>query len=132
MTSNQENFGVDLRSVLIDIATPDPLQSPPGPNDWDNIGPEDYGPEHDFEVSDEGSIFIFTPISNAAFQWCYKHLPEDCPRWGVGFAIEHRFIDAIVEGAKRDNLMSEWDYEQAMNEMNEQRLQRETHSGCML
>ena len=132
----------DLNKTMLDIArntghleiidVRDPLQTPPGPNDWDNIAPEDFGPEHDFEVTNHGTIFIFDPISVAATQWCYKHLPADGPRWGKGFVIEHRYIEAIVNGARRDNLMSLEDYENAMEESHNQSLQRETHSGCML
>ena len=111
-----------LRSISYGLVEPHRVQFPhclPGPNNWDNIQPEDFGPEHDFELFDHGSIWIFFPISEAALQWCYKHLPEDCPRWGAkGFAIEHRYIEDIVAGARRDNLMSERDYEDAQEEAN--------------
>jgi len=129
----------DLNNTLASIGeTMNPLKLIPalpnaGPNDWDNIGPADFGPEHDFELQDEGTIWIFDPISNAAKQWCYAKLPEDAPRWGKGYVVEHRYIEDIVNGAKRDKLMSRVDYEQAQNENHNLQLQREdTHSGCML
>lgn len=121
----------DLRKVMIDIATtasafgvnePHQIKFPhelPGPNNWDEVGPDDFGPEHDFEILDHGSIIIFTPISNAALQWCYKHLPESAPRHGrVGYVVEPRYIDDIVAGARRDGLMSEEDFIWAMEEAN--------------
>jgi hypothetical protein len=120
----------ELNRVLRDIAsTPsfgavdsNDLRFPrckPGPNNWDNIEGSDFGPEHDFELNDQGTIWLFTPISNAALQWCYKHLPEDAPRWGhCSYVVEHRYIEDIVAGAKRDGLMSEADYEWAMEEAN--------------
>ena len=112
---------ISLHETLIDIGHSQlgniPTAVAAGPNDWDNIEPSDFGPEHDFEVDNQGNIFIFTAVSEAAKQWCYKHLPEDCQRWGVlGFVIEHRYIADIVTGARRDGLMALEDYEQAMNE----------------
>ncbi len=120
MTDRQHEFG-GLTEILTDIArVPTILRTPAGPNSWDEITSADFGPNEDFTVRDEGSIFIFNAVSNAALQWCYKHLPEDCPRWGArGFAIEHRYIGDIVEGARRDNLMSRADYVEAMEEQNE-------------
>ena len=129
----------DLNNTLASIGeTMNPLKLIPalptaGPNNWDEIGPEDFGPEHDFELNDQGTIWIFDPISTAALQWCYAHLPEDCPRWGKGYVVEHRYIEDIVNGAKRDNLMSRVDYEQAQNENeNLQRQGEDTHGGLML
>jgi len=95
-----------------------PLRFPrcrPGPNNWDNITPEEFGPEHDIELNDQGTIWLFTPISKAALQWCYAHLPDDAPRWGqCSYVVEHRFISDIVEGARRDGLLTKDDYEKAM------------------
>lgn len=118
----------------------DYLKVPPGPNKWSEITETDFGPEHDFEVDNHGTIFIFTPVSEAGKQWCYNHLPEDCPRWGIlGFVVEHRYIADIVAGARRDGLMALEDYERSINEeqLQDQAKQaaddeRETHGGCML
>jgi len=110
----------DLNYALVDITRS--LKFPrcrPGPNNWDDIQPEDFGPEHDFELNDQGNVWLFTPISNAAVQWLRKKLPEDAPRWGAcSYVIEHRYISDIVERARADNLMSEQDYTDAMEEQN--------------
>ena len=90
-----------------------------GPNNWDDIASTDFGPEHDFTVDDEGTIVIITQVSEAAKQWLYAHLPEDCPRWGAGFAIEHRYAKEIIEGMQNAGLMSLEDYDEAMNELNQ-------------
>ena len=91
----------------------------PGPNNWDNITPEDFGPEHDFELNDQGAVWLFTPISNAAVQWLRKKLPEDAPRWGAeSYVIEHKFISDIVERAREDGLMTKDDYDEAQEEAN--------------
>jgi hypothetical protein len=52
----------------------------------------------DFQISDHGSIWILTPISEAGIMWCDEYMPADCQRWNVGFAIEHRFIEHVVTG----------------------------------
>ena len=103
------------------------LDNTVGPNNWDSITADDFGPRHDFEVDDHGSIFILTPVSEAALQWCYAHLPEDAPRWGsVSYAIEPRYIEDIVRGCQRDGLLSEDDYVEAMQEVELQNAQAQS------
>jgi hypothetical protein len=58
----------------------------------------------DFEVSDHGTIFIFTPLTPAGREWVAEFLPEDAQRWAGGFCVEHRFIAEIISGAQRDGL----------------------------
>ena len=88
-----------------------------GPHRWNEITLSDFGPEHDFELEDHLTTVIFDPISDAALQWCYAHLPEDCPRFGTrGFIIESEHIKGVVGGACRDGLMSVLDYVTAMEE----------------
>jgi len=120
-----------LYRALRDIALTQgvlPLLPTAGPSAWDFVkdDPKAFGPEHDFEVIVEGSVVIFDPVSKAALQWCYAHLPEDCMRWGkVGYVVEPRYIDDIIKGAKRDGLMSRQDYVEAMEENHNLSLQRE-------
>lgn len=66
---------------------------------------ESWTKSYDFEVEDEGTIFILTPTSDAGLNWCWEHLPEDAQRWGkFGYVIEHRYIQDIVAGMERDDL----------------------------
>lgn len=121
---NNENTINDALASAIrvhaDLLIAKHLDNTIGPNNWDDIGPEDFGPEHDFDIEDHGSIVIVDCYSNAALQWCYKHLPQDCPRWGAtGFAIEARYVGAIIEGMRRDALMTRQDFEEVMNEQRE-------------
>jgi len=105
---------------------PMPTAQTSGPNDWDNIAASDFGPEADYEIYDHGDTVVFWPVSNAALQWANKHLPEDLDRWGSkGFVIEATNIDAVIAGAQRDNLMSETEFGEAMNENNATMLQGE-------
>jgi hypothetical protein len=106
MRNNQENTGVNLHDALLDIArTADPLATLPGPNDWDNIGPEDFGPVdfNIFEISGDRSVFY--PESEAGLQWAYFSLPEDLDRHGAkGFIVETKWIDLIARSARNAGL----------------------------
>jgi hypothetical protein len=61
-------------------------------------------PAFDFLVRDEGSIFVFTPCTDAAHAWVEEHITEDAPRWGRGIVVEHRYISGVVNMARRDGL----------------------------
>jgi hypothetical protein len=83
-----------LTEILTDIAK-SPTKFLGDPKVWD------------FDVQNEGSIFILWPTNEKGLNWCYEHLPEDAPRWGLnGYVIEHRYIADIVAGAERDGLVS--------------------------
>ena len=58
----------------------------------------------DFEVSNHGTIFIFTPLTPAAREWVAEFLPQDAQQWAGGVVIEHRYISDVVAGARRDGL----------------------------
>jgi hypothetical protein len=59
----------------------------------------------DFEVSNHGTIYIFTPLTPAARDWVAEFLPDDAQRWAGGIVIEHRYIWDVVIGARRDGLV---------------------------
>jgi hypothetical protein len=58
----------------------------------------------DFDVMDEGTIFILTPLTDAAQEWVDANLPSERIEFFGGIVIEHRCIDAILEGAHNDGL----------------------------
>lgn len=98
----------------------------PGPNNWDLVksDPSNFGPEYDFIVEGHGNRTVIDPVSEAALQWCYRFLPEDAPRWGKrGYVIESDRVHLVIEGMRRENLMSVEDYENAMNAEENQREQ---------
>ena len=114
-----EDFASPLWQQLLDIAHNDLHEAaldrhklPTGPNDWANITDADFGREYDFEILDQVDRFIIWPDSNAALQWCYCHLPEDCPRWGAkGFVINASMNSyrgaQILQAMQRARLVSE-------------------------
>ena len=108
----------DLQHGIYSFAPTTPkFEAIQGPHRWHEMKGGDFGPEHDFELEDHGTLVIFDPISEAALQWCYAHLPEDCPRFSTSaFLIEQEHIKGVVGGARRDRLMSRQDYIDAMEE----------------
>ena len=129
----------DLITTLHDIAAtgfndpaPKPMDLPkPGPNRWADMTDKDFGDYYDYELIPlpDDRIVIY-PVCVAALEWCYRHLPEDCPRWGVnnevkkgpsaGFIIEARYIDRITDHMRRDFLFSDDDAAREENERQRQ------------
>jgi len=58
--------------------------------------------KHDFEVINEGSIFLLRPVTEAARVWCDDCMPEDAPTFGKAYVIEHRYIRDFVESLVED------------------------------
>ena len=56
----------------------------------------------DLEVSNHGTMFIFTPLTSAARDWVAEFLPEDAQHWAGGTVIKHRYISDVIAGARRD------------------------------
>ena len=107
----------DLTDTLKDIATPigrdvlDILKGPPGPNRWDEITEADYGRLFDYRILRRGGTTVIDPCSEAALQWLYRFLPENCPRWGsLGHVVDSRYINEVLEAMAQDKLLSEDDY----------------------
>ena len=122
LTETIEDIGFGLRADWDEkYVAPITLNRAPGPNNWAECGPCDFGPQEDYFVENHGHFSVFYPVSNAALQWSYAKLPEDCPRYGLGFKVETKALPAILKSAERDRLMSEQEYADAMNEMEQQR-----------
>lgn len=102
-----------LHKALLSIAS----SQRPGPNEWDDITKDDFSFSFDYIIERHVDITVLDPTSRAALQWMYRHLPEDCPRWGkLGFCIENEHVGQILEHMAADGLMSESQYVEAMNE----------------
>ena len=64
----------------------------------ENYDPPGNKPEFDIIMRDEGSLVIFFPNTVNGSDWLDENLPDDCPMVGKGFAVEPRYVPAIVEG----------------------------------
>jgi hypothetical protein len=63
--------------------------------------------QKDFEVRNEGSIWLLRPVSQAGRDWAGEHIPADALRFGGAIAVEHRFIGDILDGIAGDGLSVE-------------------------
>ena len=96
-----------------------PLRQPPGPNNWHQVQNDDSarGRYYDYELLDQGDETVIVPACEAALQWLYRFLPEDCPRWGAcGFKVETKWLKLIQRQMHADNLIAEEEYAAEMND----------------
>jgi hypothetical protein len=50
----------------------------------------------DFTIRDEGSVFMFTPLTGICRQWIEEHIQPEGWQWlGNSFAVEHRYAQSI-------------------------------------
>lgn len=62
----------------------------------------------DFKVRREGTLFLVSTYTVAGQQWIEQHVDTDnATRWCDELVVEHRFIDALVEGMKIDGMRVE-------------------------
>ena len=61
----------------------------------------------DFRVFGGGSLYMLLPKSEAAKDWAREHLPEDALTLGRAIAIEHRYINPILDGINDAGLVVE-------------------------
>lgn len=60
-------------------------------------------PSADFSVENHGSIFLLRPLSEYAEVWVREFLP-DVTWFGSAVAIEHRYIDGILDVIAEEGL----------------------------
>jgi len=59
----------------------------------------------DMLIDDNGTIFMFTPITALGREWVDEHLSLEGWQWmGLSFAVEHRFAAGLAQGMKADGL----------------------------
>ena len=62
----------------------------------------------DVAVSNEGSLFLFTPLTPEAKQWVKDNVPLESWQWyGDGFAVEPRYSMTLVKGIQAAGLVVE-------------------------
>lgn len=60
----------------------------------------------DFLVYNEGTIWLFNPLSERANAWVAEHVAAESWQWLCdALAVEHRFAPAIVEAMVGDGLV---------------------------
>jgi hypothetical protein len=58
----------------------------------------------DIHVFNAGSVVILTGKTPEGRDWLEANLDADASRWCGGFAVEPRYVGAILDGADSDGL----------------------------
>ena len=61
-------------------------------------------PVFDFVVHDEGTIWLFTPLTPAASQFLSDHIHEDAQYFGPSLAVDHRYLYDLLVGLREHGL----------------------------
>lgn len=61
----------------------------------------------DFRIENHGSILLVRPLTDEAKEWLQNTAPEDAQFMGEAMAVEHRYIDGVVDAARADGLTFE-------------------------
>jgi hypothetical protein len=53
----------------------------------------------DFRINDQGTIVLFTPISDAAREWVDENVASDSWQWfGPQLCVDHRMAGDLLDG----------------------------------
>lgn len=58
----------------------------------------------DFHVRDEGTIWLFTPLTAAANEFISEHVEEDALFYAGSLVVEHRYVVDLVDGILDEGL----------------------------
>jgi len=61
----------------------------------------------DFELTDEGSIVLLRPVTDAAAEWVAENVAPDFPRWCGALACSAHEIDGMVGLIWDEGLLAE-------------------------
>ena len=56
-----------------------------------------------FEINNQGSIFLFTPLTEDAKSWWQENVSNDCQKFGNAFVVEHRYAYDIIDGLNNED-----------------------------
>lgn len=60
----------------------------------------------DFDLNNQGTIFLLLPLTEAAKTWLKENIPAgpDVTYFGRSLVIEHRYVVDVVRGIQKDGL----------------------------
>lgn len=58
----------------------------------------------DVLVRNEGTVFLFRPVTDVGTEWIDENVAEDAQWFGGSLVVEHRYADDIAEGMRGDGL----------------------------
>ena len=64
----------------------------------------------DFVVRDEGTIWLFTPLTPSALQFLSEHIQDDAQYFGDSLVVEHRYVEDLLLGLILVRVQDETNY----------------------
>jgi squalene cyclase len=61
--------------------------------------------EPDVLVANEGTVFLFNPLTARATEWIDEHVQDDAQWFGSTLVVEHRYAWGLAQGMKDDGLV---------------------------
>ncbi len=61
----------------------------------------------DILVHNEGTVFLFCPLTSRAKEWIHEHVQPDAMWFGSALVVEHRFAWGCVQGMRDGGLILE-------------------------
>jgi len=58
----------------------------------------------DFEISDQGTLVLFRPLTAAADEWVKENVDPKAQWFGGALVVEHRYAADLLQGVKDDGL----------------------------
>ena len=52
----------------------------------------------EFEINNQGTLILFTPLTDNAKQWWIDNVDPNCQTFGNAYCVEHRYANDIIEG----------------------------------
>jgi hypothetical protein len=62
-------------------------------------------PEHDFTLTNGGSIYLLRADSPAVEEWLEEHVGGETTYWADALVIEPRYVAALVEGLEAEGFV---------------------------
>src|SRR2546421_11436548 len=62
----------------------------------------------DVLVRNEGTVFLFCPLTSRGKQWIEEHVQRDAQWFGSALVVEHRFAWGLAQGLKDAGLVLAW------------------------
>jgi hypothetical protein len=59
----------------------------------------------DVLVHNEGTVFLFCPLTSQAKEWIDEHVSPDAQWFGSALVVEHRFAWGLAQGMKDAGLV---------------------------
>lgn len=58
----------------------------------------------DIELQDEGTIWLFRPLTQVGREWLKGNVQPDATWFGGALVVEHRYVQGLAEGAMSEGL----------------------------